>query len=326
MSEGCPPHRHLRSKLAVLFFSIVISLAVLEIGLRLFHPAISPAQDAALLGYGYDAELGWFPSPNSRKLIKASRTITAINNSDGLRAPERVTNNKPVVVFLGDSLVWGFDVDASERFTEKLQSQHPEWAIYNFGVSGYGNDQEYLLLQKYFARYRPRLVVTIICADNDNEDNAWNFRGGYYKPWFKLEAGSLKLHGVPVPKSAKSFFAEHTVLSHSFVLRLLVSFYYRLKAPAPVKNGDPPTGVILLEMRKYVLERGALFAVGLQRSNSELEDFLRKFQIPYVDLTTTNPLHTYPRFGNHWTPEGHNLVAVKINDFLTAIEKKRAPN
>src|SRR5262249_16029882 len=160
--------------------------------------------------------------------------------------------------------------------------------IYNFGVSGYGTDQEYLLLQKYYEQYRPRLVFLIICGDNDNEDNAWNFRGGYYKPYFKLEGGHLKVHGVPVPTSEKTFLAQHRHLWQSFFMRLLVRGYFNQRGPRPVKNEDPPTGAILLEMRKYMMERGGLFAVGLQRSNEELEKFLRKFQIPYVDLTTTN--------------------------------------
>src|SRR5262249_20069898 len=149
-----------------------------------------------------------------------------------------------------------------------------------------------------------------------NEDNAWNFRGGYYKPYFKLEGGHLKVHGVPVPTSEKTFLAQHRHLSQSFFIRLLVRGYFNQRGPRPVKNEDPPTGAILLEMRKYMMERGGLFAVGLQRSNEELEKFLRKFQIPYVDLTTTNSAHTYRKFGNHWTPEGHDFVANRIDEFL----------
>jgi len=320
LTEAGQASRRWRLKFAVLGGSIIISLVALDVGLRIFYAA-SQLQDTAHLGYSYDAELGWFPRTNSQIQITASRPITARHNSDGLRGPERTASHKPVILFLGDSLVWGFDAETSERFTEKLQAGHPEWAIYNFGVSGYGTDQEYLLLKRYYGRYHPRLVFLIICGDNDNDDNAWNFRGGYYKPYFRLEQGYLRLQGTPVPKSEKTFFAEHKTLSRSFILRALIHGYYKHKGPRPVKNQDPPTGALLLDMRKYVVERGGLFAVGLQRSNRELEDFLQKFQIPWVDLTTTNSAHTYREFGNHWTPEGHSFVAAQIDEFL---QKHRA--
>lgn len=63
-------------------------------------------------------------------------TISVVHNSHGFRGPEPVNNSKPNVLIIGDSFVWGYDVEASERFTEKLQENHPEWNMYNLGVSG----------------------------------------------------------------------------------------------------------------------------------------------------------------------------------------------
>ena len=65
-------------------------------------------------------------------------------------------------------------------------------------------------------------------------------------------------------------------------------------------------------MRRYVTDRLGFFAVGLQHSSSEFEKFLDQYQIPYVDLETTNSAHVYRTFGHHWTPEGHTFVAEKI--------------
>jgi hypothetical protein len=314
-----PPVRSrcFKGKIGVLLASAVISVVLCELALRIFfRDEKSAVSDPANLNYRYDPQLGWFPRSNSTTRVTASRTVTAIHNRDGLRGPERVEGNQPAVVFLGDSLVWGFDVEENERFTEKLQARHPEWTVYNFGVSGYGTDQEYLLLQRYFENYHPALVFLIICGDNDNEDNAWNFRGGCYKPYYTLEGGHLKVNGVPVARSARTFLAEHKFLAHSMMIRLCARAFYRLESPPPKKNPDPPTGALLLDMRKYVVERGALFAIGLQHSHAELEQFLRNFRIPYVDLSTTNSAHTYSAFGNHWTPEGHTFVANKIDAFL----------
>jgi hypothetical protein len=305
------------SRLGLLALSLGICLALSESALRVFlKEELSPSEDGTNLGYKYDPGLGWFPVPNSSKRFTASRTVTLTHNSDGFRSPEPVQSNKPVIVFLGDSLVWGFDVEANERFTEQLQSRHPEWDVRNLGISGYGTDQEYLLLQRYFEQYHPRTVFLVICGDNDNEDNSWNFRGGYYKPFYTLEDGHLKVNGVPVPRSEKVIFSEHPSICRSYLVRLIVRAYCARTLPQPSKTSDPPTGAILLDMRSFVAGKGASFAVGLQWSHPELEQFLQKYEIPYVDLSATNAGQRYPGFGGHWTPEGHAFVADKIDGFL----------
>jgi hypothetical protein len=303
-------------KLALSFGSVVLTLLLVELALRLFYGGTQARLAYENLNYQHDPELGWFPIPNSTKQITGSRTITATHNSTGFREAERPKNRKPVAVFLGDSFVWGYDVEASERFTEKLQAKHPEWEIHNFGVSGYGTDQEYLLLQKYFDEYRPQLIVLVVCGDNDNEDNSLNRRGEYYKPYFTLENGRLKLNGVPVPKSGKVFLAEHPLISSSYVLRQLIQSCYYLASSVPFKNPNPPTGVLFLDMRSYVTIRGARFVLGTQQWHPELEQFLQKYEISHVDLTTTNEAHRFKAFGRHWTPDGHTFVSERLDPFL----------
>jgi hypothetical protein len=188
--------------------------------------------------------------------------------------------------------------------------------VYNLGVSGYGTDQENLVLHRFFDRIRPRVVFLVICGDNDNDDNASNCRGGYYKPWYTIEAGKLSLHGVPVPKSEQVIFAEHKLLCSSYVTRLLVRAYCKWRLPAPSRTAEPPTGAILLDMQAFLTSHGAAFEVGLQHPHPEMETFLARYQIPFVILETTNAGDLYQEHGNHWTPQGHTSVAAKIDGFL----------
>jgi hypothetical protein len=304
------------AKIALGFCSLLLAVLLVEVVLRLLYGNSHSRVDDERLSYRHDPELGWFPVANSTKRITGSRTITATHNSKGFRESERIKENKPVALFLGDSFVWGYDVEASERFTEKLQARHPEWEIHNLGVSGYGTDQEYLLLQKYYNEYQPRIVILVVCGDNDNEDNSWNCRGGYYKPYFTLENGGLKLNGVPVPKSEKTFFVEHPLISSPLVVRLLVQGWYYLTSPAPLKNPEPPTGVLFLDMRSYVTNRGASFVIGMQQWHPDLDLFLQKYGIAHVDLTTTNEAQRFAAYGKHWTSEGHSFVADKLEPFL----------
>lgn len=162
-------------KPSALLLSLLVALALGEGILRVFFARdFWRMSDEKNLCYRYNATLGWFPIPNSTRTITASRTITVHNNSKGFRGPEHIISAKPGIMVLGDSFVWGYDVEEPERFTEKLQARHTEWAVYNLGVSGYGTDQEYLLLQKYFATYRPKVVLLVFCVENDRLDNSSN--------------------------------------------------------------------------------------------------------------------------------------------------------
>jgi hypothetical protein len=299
----------------VLLVSVLVSSLLAEGALRLFFShRLELIEDERSLLYRFDSVLGWFPIPNSRSHFFASRDITVINNSKGFRGTEQVANEKPGVLFLGDSFVWGYDVEAEERFTEKLQAKHPEWNVLNLGVSGYGTDQEYLLLQKYVGEYRPRVVFLVYSVETDDEDNSRNVRyGGYYKPYCTVVNDRLQLKGVPVPRSERAFWAEHPQLARSFLARLLARGYFALSAPKEVRVPSP-TGAIIRTMQKFVESTGASFGVGLTASNPKIEEYLHYYGIRSVDLST--PLR-YPNYGWHWTPEGHAFVCGKIDEFLT---------
>jgi hypothetical protein len=311
-------------KLMLLGFSLLFALGLVEAGLRIFFAKkfSHPPEELSLL-YDYDETLGWTPPKNTTRLYKgANRTITVTHNSDGFRGPEPIENGKPNVIFLGDSFVWGYDVEASERFTEKFQAKHPEWNVYNVGVCGYGTDQEYLLLQEVFEKYKPYMVILIFCTDNDVEDNSLNMRyGGFYKPYYSIEAApNMKLNGVPVPRSEKVLRSEYPMLFGPYVTRALLRAYCKKTAPALVKQERNPTTLLLQYMRNLVFSKGAFFAMGVQDGSRfpELMDFLRRCGITHVELTTAEK---YPGLGGHWTPEGHTFVCNQIDLLLQAAKE-----
>src|SRR5258708_22238780 len=157
-------------------------------------------QDERTLQYTYDSEVGWTPRKNRDMKFTGSRLISVHHNSRGFRDVEHTPEkNKARVLFVGDSFVWGYDVEAPERFTDKLQARLPGKEVINLGVSGYGTDQEYLILKREFDYYRPDVVYLMFCG-NDREGNRSNVNYGYYKPYFGKENGQPQLRGVPVPK------------------------------------------------------------------------------------------------------------------------------
>jgi hypothetical protein len=322
-NEAIRPPSVWHFKVALLVGSLILAMVLAEVGTRLFFADKLPVVESERsLLYNYHPTLGWFPAANTTRRFTGSRTVTVTHNSQGFRSPEPVTNGKPTVIVLGDSFVWGFDVEAPERFTDKLQGRHPEWNIYNLGVSGYGTDQELLLLNDCFPVYQPAAVVVVFSSDNDFDDNGRKVtRSGDYKPYFTVRGPSqIQLQGVPVRKSEHVILAEHRILSHSILFRLLVHAFNRPPDSTSVP-GENPTLLIIRAIRDYVEGEGAFFGVAIQDGApvQGLKDFCTHYTIPWVSLATTN---RYPTFGAHWTPKGHDDVCDAIEPFLLKVRQK----
>ena len=81
--------------------------------------------------------------------------------------------------------VWGFGVEKDQRFTELLEKKLTNTEVLNLGCSGYGQDQELLLLKREGLRYAPDLIMVVIDAASDFENNSSFFQYGLYKPFFR---------------------------------------------------------------------------------------------------------------------------------------------
>ena len=102
--------------LVTLLVSVTIAAFLGEAGLRLFfRKELALPDDERSLMYRYDKTLGWFPIANRQAYLLGSRAFGVTNNSEGFRASERTASNKPGIIFLGDSFVWGYDVEAAEQ-------------------------------------------------------------------------------------------------------------------------------------------------------------------------------------------------------------------
>jgi hypothetical protein len=300
----------LRSAFSVACVTLA-TLAVSEVVLRLIDLRIlREATSERSLTYRHDAALGWAPVPNSSASVTTARTILAQHNSLGLRDIEFKRNGRPVVLFIGDSFTWGVDAQADERFSDLLRRQMPGHTIVNAGVSGYGTDQTWLLLQRLWDTIKPDIVVLMFCSLNDRADNTRNVRyDDYYKPYFDTGPdGALVLKGEPVPKSRQLYIREDWIVRHSWVARVLVSAYLELRHPR-VTVPDP-TEKLVAAIRDFVQARGARFLVGLQFADAPLMGDLAAAHVPFTRFDEAE--HYGPEAGAHWTPAGHRLVADRL--------------
>jgi hypothetical protein len=268
------------------------------------------------LGYRYDPELGWAPVPGSTSVVTNVRAIHVQHNSLGLRDVEFVLDARPTIMFLGDSFVWGLDAEADERFTDLLRPGIPRYKILAAGVSGYGTDQEYLLLRRLWTRVKPAVVVLMFCTQNDRSDNTTNIRyEGYQKPYFATGPdGLLALEGEPVPKSRLQYIKEDPLVRHLWLARLLTTVYVKLRHP--LRYVPDPTERLVGKIRDFVEANGAKFLVGLQYRDPALIRDLEANRIPFVSF---DDAAFYPGAGagGHWTPEGHRVVAERVLALLS---------
>lgn len=309
-------------KLSFILLIIIISISILFIGGEfivrvLTNPKEPIKYDERNTIFRYDKELGWYPKENSKGIHDATRTIQVLHNKHGFRDKEFEIDKKKKIAFIGDSFVWGYDVEQNERFSDKLQMLLPEYEILNLGISGYGTDQEYILLQKWINTFKPDIVF-LVFSKNDWEDNITNCRyGGYYKPYFSNSNNKIELKGTPVPKGRNYYLKEYPKLFKSQFLQKILE----LSLPRKSFYSDP-TQLLLDKFQKLTFESGAKFILAF--ADCSIEEAKAKIHNlnDFITIGLQND-HVYPSNGNHWTPEGHDTVCKIIYDYLKTFELKK---
>src|SRR5215813_3506157 len=259
--------------------------------------------------FQFDPELGWVPVPNAAaQQTSGNRTISVRHNSLGLRERELSDIAPDRFLFLGDSFTYGYDAEANERFSDLLQKALPRYGIVNAGVSGYGTDQQFLLMKRLWNEIHPKYVVLTFCVDNDRDDNTSSYRyRKYHKPYFvRTGDGEWQVRGYPLPRPSRNDVTGSAWFEH-FALGRFASDTYLALRNREIIMPDPTEDLIGM-MRRTVEARGARLVVGLQRHEPRLETYLQEQKIPY---TTFDDAPGYPVAGWHWTPEGNAVVAKK---------------
>lgn len=185
--------------------SIIISLALVEFRLRLIN---YPYQDCkSLNGVSefylgkFDPDLGWSYIANSSTnqdgiFYNFNQESYRVENID-----QKTNFKKPIILVIGDSILFGHKVNFNESFGYKLQKElGDKYEVINFSVQGYGTDQIYLMMQKQIPKYKPVAVITDYISDhnkrNVNQDRRYAFPCQLFsgtKPYFKINNGKLEL-------------------------------------------------------------------------------------------------------------------------------------
>jgi len=173
-----------RPRLALLLAGVaaLTALAVAELAARFFVPVrapllLQPFIDTVEQGHGADFDLVFESDPELFWRLKSGVTLPAdarpffglISNAQGLREDHAVPLGKPTgevrILFLGDSVTFGYLVRHDETFVEgverELRSRVPSVRVecINAGVPGYSLFQGLRFLETRGFAFAPDLVV-----------------------------------------------------------------------------------------------------------------------------------------------------------------------
>ena len=352
-------------KLTVLAFAILGCLALIilaEFSAQVFFPEWAPTREERVKFWDYDELLGWAHEPNHRaRFNHRDFSVEVAINSHGMRDSEySVTRTaKRRMLVLGDSFGWGFGVEHHERFSEILEDAHRDWEILNASVSGYGTDQEFLLLRDRLLAFRPD-VVLLLFYENDFGNNLVAEEYWHFKPLFRIEGGQLQLQNVPVSKPTISQRLDRFIYGRTYLgwayhdakrswLTLLTHVkQYLLPLLRPLKDlnirnsdknvRDKPsrfevTDQLIKSMDELCKNNGAAFILVSVPMDADKRTALQKITedhgIPYLALdaqfeSTVTPV-TFPHDA-HWNAEGHKLAADTIEAFLRESRVFTAPS
>lgn len=272
----------------------------------------------------HDPVLGWDAGPDATRVR-------------GKREVARKTNRRAVT--LGDSFVFGNEVEAQENFAALLGRPENDLEVLNMGVPGFGIDQSFLKYKHFASRYEPDVVIFGIYV-SDYERSTVAFTAAA-KPLFHLVDGAVALSHQPVPSPA----AELRRIKQSLTGSSYLLEFARNRLPGARQRpseffdaGDRVISHILAELRDSLTSGQQLLIVHIPRGESFAspdpfhrkmsarlraiyqhlsletvdlgEVFLRK--TPPEDVARTYYVVRESGSIGHFNPEGHRLTASEI--------------
>ncbi|MGB3468422.1 MAG: SGNH/GDSL hydrolase family protein [Cyclobacteriaceae bacterium] len=213
--------------LALLLFSILCSLGILEIALRILFSSnqsflVDAHRDVPFITKNPYWKV-WHYTDATCNHNSTCFDATYHTNALGLKGPELRDSSKYRIALIGDSYVEGYGKSNHQIFPHFLDSlTGEEVEILNFGTSGgFGTVNEVALYENFARHFKPDLVILFYLNYNDVHDNLNAISNGRidkdmnltYKVGTKEEVfASVSANIQPAPTSA--------VISGLYVLEL----------------------------------------------------------------------------------------------------------
>jgi hypothetical protein len=311
--------------IAVVLGSLLLALVAAEVALRVtdrFRPPSDPPRcgywDPSICEmYAANPDYGYALRPSTtteyRYPEEDPRRLTVTSNRRGFRDARELDEpeERPRVLVLGDSFVFGEGVEAQERFTDVLEDL-AGFRVDSVGMTGWGPDLMLRALETVEAEADPDVVLVCLYTHDFRRVHPLYAGIGFRIPRYELRDGRL----VTVPYPSPTLWQK---------LRILWAL-----SPARRSWESGMWDVhraILDRFRALAAERGfrlgLVFLPGRADTAPDLErrewlaGYSEETDVAFLDLT--GAVLERPRDelflggGNpHWNPAGHALVAAVL--------------
>ena len=314
----------LLQKLALLALSMMLSgLAAEALWRFLRSRGYGPATNSSYVVH--DDVLGWRYSPDSTSRHTGGDFDVEIRiDRQGRRSSgeDPVASGLPRVVFVGDSLTFGWGVRSQESFPS-LTGQMLEVEVINLGVAGYGTDQQYLRLQRDGLPLAPAAVVLTFCQ-NDLSEVISERKYGRTKPRYRFEGSRLVL----------SEAGERTpALERYSALYRSIRYFLARRSEAPLEGERLAAARRLVRrlirsMAEDSRQVGARFIVvhsGSRWLSRGLGEDVERIDVGEALKRAASDGPVTFLSDPHWNARGHRVVAEKIGAVLGSAPSPPVP-
>lgn len=201
-------------------FLLLIILIIGEIGFRVKYyidevsfekPEPAPPYNTA----EKDDELGWKPKENylfdgtMKDLDTIEYNVHLTTTNDGFRQYGNPDSDKTKVFFIGDSYTQSVEVSDDKTFYKILGDSLPI-EVFAYGMAGYGQLQQYMILDKYIDKIQPDIVVLQVCS-NDYIDNHYKlelesgYKVGLRRPYLNKDGDIFYFQPIPMYKKVREY-------------------------------------------------------------------------------------------------------------------------
>jgi hypothetical protein len=217
------------SNILLVIASMIATLLLIEICLRLFFPVSDIPYRSSIPGVGITFE----PDQEGVWIVGATGVIRGHYriNSQGWNSTHDYVEDKADgtlrIAVIGDSFIEALQVNIEEAYpsiVEQMLEDHPSCSqyehieVYSFGVSGAPLSQ-YLSMMRYISdTYHPDAYVINI-VHNDFEESLYQAGSPYYLT-FKIEDDGTVIEETPMPYQTSEM---KKLLGHSALVRYLIT-------------------------------------------------------------------------------------------------------
>jgi len=342
--------------ISIMLLSCMLFFIIAEFYFRFDSEGVSSYITATSDWFAADQENGYRLKANEFQSRQwNAKKIFVKTNSEGRRIPIDEgfieQRGKKQIIFVGDSYVFGNEVNAADSFVFLLRNDL-DYDTINLGVGGYSNFQEFNLLKRYVDIHEEMvdLVLLFFFLGNDFQDNLIYEDSHNSNKIIADEKGRLTTgHSTKQQFGIRQIIRELVYKSHflSFLvtkmraLRGKLNYWVTDVIPPQSSMGpkaQPKTKDALEQFKAYCSSIGVKFAVIVipdkdqiykNSSNNEshfklhinLINLLNELQIDYLDLfplffqKKRESLYNMYSTG-HFSENGHRVVADMLYKFI----------